>query len=304
VQRREFPEQDSRWTHAAVFLYEDIVAEAVVWRGIHSRTLYRDVPGRLLRVRRRLSLTPDQRYKIALMSLRMVGQRYSVWTALFVFFHMLYGLVDRKGFSSRGVICSKVFYDAYAETTRSLLSGCHISQPVTPAHLSATGDLEDVDIEWLKLEQNASEFAVIQESPLEIVFDATNPGRKFWSIEPMRDDSGKQMAASFWEYRALIKNKSMRTLRNVKVVVEATGAMPTRPELSRFDINKQPLIDLTPGEETLAIIRRWFNPPIVAGMVVGEDAYGPIKMTASADDVLPTMKVFRFDPERTPMIFE
>ena len=139
-----------------------------------------------------------------------------------------------------------------------------------------------------------------QESPLEIIFDPANPGRRFWSIEPM---NGKQIAGSFWEYRAVIKNKSVRTVRNVKVTVEAIGDMPTRPEHSQFDINKKPLIDLTPNEETLAVIRRWFNPPIVEGMV-GGGAYGPIKMTASADDALPTTRVFQFDPTQTPMIFE
>ena len=142
-----------------------------------------------------------------------------------------------------------------------------------------------------------------QGSPLEIIFDPTNPGRTFWSIAPMKDENGKQIAGSFWEYRAVIKNKSFRTVRNVKVTVEAIGDMPARPEHSQFDINKKPLIDLTPNEETLAVIRRWFNPPIVEGMV-GGGAYGPIKMTASADDVLPTTKVFQFDPEQTPMIFE
>jgi hypothetical protein len=87
-------------------------------------------------------------------------------------------------------------------------------------------------------------------------------------------------------------------------IIAQHAPMPTRPEPSQFDIDKKPLIDLTPNEETLAVIRRWFNPPIVAGMVIGEDVYGPIKMTASADDVLPTTRVFQFEPMRTPMIFE
>jgi hypothetical protein len=143
-----------------------------------------------------------------------------------------------------------------------------------------------------------------RESPLEIIFDPNNPGKKFWSIEPMKDESGKQIAGSYWEYRAIIKNKSARTVRNVKVTVEAIGAMPSRPEPSNFDINKKPLIDMTPNEETLAVIRRWYNPPRVAGMVIGAGVYGPIKMTASADDVLPTTKFFQFEPDRTPMIFE
>jgi hypothetical protein len=139
---------------------------------------------------------------------------------------------------------------------------------------------------------------------LEIIFDPANPGRRFWSIEQMRNEAGEQIARTFWEYRAVIKNKSVMTVRNTKVTVEAIGDLPTRPELSQFDINKRPLIDLTPGEWELAVICRWFNPPIVEGMVIGESAYGPIKMTASADDVLPAIKVFQFDPMKTPMIFE
>lgn len=119
----------------------------------------------------------------------------------------------------------------------------------------------------------------------------------------MRDENGKQTGGSFWEYRAIVKNTSARTLRNVKVTVEAVGDLPTRPEPSQFDINKKHLFDLTPDEEALVLIRRWFNPPIVAGMVIGE-AYGPIKMTANADDVRPTTKIFHFDPMKTPMIFE
>jgi DNA-binding XRE family transcriptional regulator len=141
-------------------------------------------------------------------------------------------------------------------------------------------------------------------SPLEIIFDPTNPGRKFWSVEPMKDENGKPIPGSFWEYRAIVRNNSSKTVRNVKVVVEAVGLMPTRPEPSHFDINKRPLIDLTPHEEALAILRRWFNPPIVAGMATGEGIYGPIRMTASADDVLPVVAFFQFDPMRTPMIYE
>jgi len=140
-------------------------------------------------------------------------------------------------------------------------------------------------------------------SPIEIIFDPSNPNRKFWSIEPMRDEVGHQIPGSFWEYRTVIKNTSDKTLRNIKITVEAIGPMPTRPETSIFDINKKHLIDLDAHCEALAVLRRWFNPPIVAGML-SRGAYGPIKMTASADDVLPVTKHFRFDPELTPMVSE
>jgi hypothetical protein len=140
-------------------------------------------------------------------------------------------------------------------------------------------------------------------SPIEIIFDSSNTGQKFWSIEPMRDENGYQIAGSFWEYRALIRNISPKTLRNVKVMVEAIGDLPTRPETSLFDINKKPVVDLDPNCEALVPIRRWFNPPIATGMV-GGGAYGPIKMTVSSDDIVPATKLFAFHPENTPMISE
>lgn len=141
-------------------------------------------------------------------------------------------------------------------------------------------------------------------SPLEIIFDAGNSLRRFWSIEQAQDAEGKVIPGhSYWEYRVLIRNRSSKTLRNVKVTVEAIGPMPTRPEPSQFDINKRHSLDLSPHEEVLALLRRWFNPPIVAGMACG-GAYGPIKVTVSADDVLPATKFFHFEPETTPMISE
>jgi hypothetical protein len=142
-----------------------------------------------------------------------------------------------------------------------------------------------------------------QSLPLEIIFDPTNPNKKFWSIEPIRDKDGRP-TDSYWEYRSIIKNTSSRTVRNVKATVEAVGAMPTRPVSSLFDINKKPVIDLAPHEEALAVIHTWFNPKIVQGMAIGPGIYGPIKMTVSADDVLPTTKIFQFDPMQTPMIYE
>jgi len=179
--------------------------------------------------------------------------------------------------------------------------------PKTAAHLKGRTSRDFGEMAWTGIKFSRGQIFAqfpLSSRPIKIIFDQANTNRKFWSIEPMRDETGKQTAGSFWEYRALIKNASAKTLRNVKVTVEAIGLMPTRPEPSQFDINKKNLVDLNPDEEALVLVRRWFNPPRVAGMMCGEGIYGPIKMTASADDVSPTIKLFHFDPERTPMIFE
>ncbi|MGA8708199.1 MAG: hypothetical protein WB646_14560 [Steroidobacteraceae bacterium] len=139
---------------------------------------------------------------------------------------------------------------------------------------------------------------LLRDSPLVIIFDHGNPHRKFWSIEPLRDEAGKQMQGSYWEYRAIVRNSSASTVRNVRVLVEATRPLPTRPQQSVFDIDRKLVRELAPEEEALVVIRAWYNPPIVVGMVCGDDVYGPIKMIAYGDDIKPRTKLFHFNPER------
>jgi hypothetical protein len=141
-------------------------------------------------------------------------------------------------------------------------------------------------------------------SPLEIIFDPQNSNRFFWSIETVRDGEGKPTPDSYWEYRARIKNTSDKTVRNVRVTVQAEGAMPTRPEPSHFDINKQATIDLNPGEAHLAVTRRFWNPLRQPGVVIGPGAYGPVRVTVSADDIPAVTKLFEVDLDRTPVLYE
>lgn len=138
-----FADVDSCWTHAAVFLYEDLVVEAVPCRRVRSRSLYEDIPGSILRVRRSpLAMIPADeieitRYKIALRALGMLGARYSHWAAAKLGWQLISDAASYLSFGST-VICSKVFYDAFAEITLKGLKGCSFSTPVMPAHLSET----------------------------------------------------------------------------------------------------------------------------------------------------------------------
>jgi hypothetical protein len=79
---------------------------------------------------------------------------------------------------------------------------------------------------------------------------------------------------------------------------------PALFHIGSFDSDRKFIMDLAPKEKALATIRRWFNPIIVVGMVCGEDVYGPIKMTVNADDVPPRVKIFHFDPEKIPAVYE
>jgi hypothetical protein len=142
-------------------------------------------------------------------------------------------------------------------------------------------------------------------SPLDIIFDPTNPGRKFWSHESPRDPSGLQLPGVIWEYRVLIRNTSTtQTAKNVSATVEGFGALSRRPEHALFDIGQTTATDLQPGAERLIVVLRWPYPAIQAGMAVGEGAYGPLKITVTADDIPAKSRLFRFDYQRTPMIYD
>jgi hypothetical protein len=143
-------------------------------------------------------------------------------------------------------------------------------------------------------------------SPLEIVFDPSNPARRFWSMESPKDEHGVRLPGAFWEHRVEIRNNSMKTLRNVSITIEHMGPMPIRPFDTVFDKIKNTSCDLKPGCSELAPVVRWHIPKKLEGYLAGSSAwgYGPIKITASADDTAPSVRTFQFNYETDQMLFD
>jgi hypothetical protein len=56
----------------------------------------------------------------------------------------------------------------------------------------------------------------------------------------------------------------------------------------------------------LVPVIRWPIPKVQAGMLAGPTAfeYGPIKVTASADDTAPSVRKFKFDYQTEQMLFD
>jgi hypothetical protein len=156
------------------------------------------------------------------------------------------------------------------------------------------------------LRSTISEFERHEASPLQIIFDPINTARRFWSLEPAKDKDGSPKPGSYWEHRIEIRNNSQRTLRNVSVTTEHLGQLPVRPADQIFDKIKKTSCDLKPGCSELVPVVRWPNPKIQAGMLADRSAleYGPIKVTASADDTAPCVRTFKFDYQTEQMLFD
>ena len=106
---------------------------------------------------RRPRVGPEETLEMALRASTTLGSQYGIGFAISLGRQLWGGLWNPIrtpiAFAGRKLICSEVFYDAFAETTGDKLSeflegsnrGC-----ISPAHLSATKDFENVDIPWLR----------------------------------------------------------------------------------------------------------------------------------------------------------
>lgn len=130
---------------------------------------------------------------------------------------------------------------------------------------------------------------------LEIHFDPSNPAKRFWSFESPRDRDGNQQPDIFHEYRVAVFNPTAGTVRSFGVTVESLGLSGLRPFDAWFDKDRSARRDIHPGCFELVPVLRWPHPARQPGMVAEPSSligYGPLLVTASADDVAPATRQF------------
>lgn len=68
-ERGGFHAEHALWTHAAIFLYDDVIVEALPIRGVVQNSIYVRVPNHRILIRRNPRLDERIRYRIALRAL-------------------------------------------------------------------------------------------------------------------------------------------------------------------------------------------------------------------------------------------
>ena len=143
--------EDARWHHAAVYIGGRIGLCEATLRGVGSGPIYPYIGKHLLRVRRDPALSREEGWEIAVSALTRLRSSYSFGSIV------RHTLQAGSGFwkpsshahysRTRSVICSQLYADAYSMVTGKVLFN-PANGEVSPAFLSSTGNLVDVDLCW------------------------------------------------------------------------------------------------------------------------------------------------------------
>jgi hypothetical protein len=128
-------------------------------------------------------------------------------------------------------------------------------------------------------------------SPLEIIFDPTNPQQRFWSYEVWRTSSGFPRAEGI-EYRVEVRNNTRKTIRGVSVAIENLGnKRHTRTEFVR---DRAESLDIHPGaSESVRLF-------LQGGQDTLPEPNHHVMVKIRAIDVPELVERFSYDPARSP----
>lgn len=147
-----YSKTDSKWTHAAIYMDNGKLIEAVPRKGVTIADIHDSIPGCLLRVRRNPHLEELQRLRIVIAAMSQLGKPYGMQYAISMlgkFATPSTWSLGRQGVHSN--ICSNLCNRAYIEGAQIFPASTENLDQVPPALLSATNSLKDVRVRWLKI---------------------------------------------------------------------------------------------------------------------------------------------------------
>lgn len=147
---------DAQFTHAAVYVGEYLVCEALIG-GVRVNSLLDSLLDHTLLIRRPKYQLGEDGFQIALRSLLRLSQKYNYRDLLKIFRQALTGLhreqfptvADRFG-AGLATICSMLYADSFAEATARLLVSMRVGV-IMPADLAHSTELETVKVRWKRL---------------------------------------------------------------------------------------------------------------------------------------------------------
>lgn len=148
-ERCGYAPEDARWQHAAIYVGQERICEAVTPR-VRFQPLHDRVGTHLIRVRRLPGLNTDRRYAVAINALAHLGERYGYGE---IFRLLRYGhLFWKKPVTVRAApfrtICSQLCANAYALGIDVVLAANGTQFAATLADISLTSQLSDVPVHW------------------------------------------------------------------------------------------------------------------------------------------------------------
>jgi hypothetical protein len=151
-QSQQFPEQHSRWHHAVVCGGGLEICEATT-SGVRAHEYWQYMTGQYdLKLRRLKEVTDAERAKVAYFAATMVRTRYGFESILSLFNALREGnFRQRSVLRSPGVICSQLYFEACMRVG-VLLNPVVRPDLVCPAHLSASNNLDDIPLHWVRVQ--------------------------------------------------------------------------------------------------------------------------------------------------------
>lgn len=150
-QKKLYADVHARWHHAIVSGGGVEICEARV-NGVQATHYWEYMTGEYdLKIRRLKSIGASDRSKVAYYAATMVKTVYGFGTILSL--RSVFALRNpwrRSIFQSRGVICSQLFSEACYRIGVVLVPG-NPTDRIAPAHLSASAQMEDIAIRWVKV---------------------------------------------------------------------------------------------------------------------------------------------------------